>query len=203
MTNYPNRVKAGKIAASNIRTALLGQQAAEIVRAAGSPASHDKFIHHDIRSAKRAPEDGTGGGTFDIIEDEYGPYVFDSYNGMIVKRCETVEKATVEAERLADEWDTENAPSAARAHEREITGSGIEQGIVAADAREASSSPYQQFRVTWEIDIQARSPMEAAEEALTVQRRAGSSAVVFDCEDETGTIVRVDLDQSKDEDYVL
>jgi len=51
------------------------------------------------------------------------------------------------------------------------------------------------YRVTWEIDIEADSPREAAEQALKIQRRPGSSAVVFDCHTEGQEPVRIDLDE--------
>lgn len=37
-----------------------------------------------------------------------------------------------------------------------------------------------QYLVTWVIDIEANSPEEAAEAALEIQRRADSTATVFD-----------------------
>lgn len=36
-----------------------------------------------------------------------------------------------------------------------------------------------EYRVIWEIDIDANSPTEAATKALEIQRRNGSSATVF------------------------
>lgn len=51
------------------------------------------------------------------------------------------------------------------------------------------------YRVTWEIDIDADTPRAAAEQALGIQRRAGSSATVFDCIDEKGVTHRIDLDE--------
>lgn len=36
-----------------------------------------------------------------------------------------------------------------------------------------------EYRVMWEIDIEAESPRQAAEKALEIQREAGSEAVVF------------------------
>lgn len=53
--------------------------------------------------------------------------------------------------------------------------------------------PNQYYRVVWEIDIDAGSPREAAEKALAIQRRAGSSAVVFDVRGEDAELTRVDL----------
>ena len=36
-----------------------------------------------------------------------------------------------------------------------------------------------EYRVTWEIDIEADTPLEAAEEALTIQRDPESTATFF------------------------
>lgn len=55
------------------------------------------------------------------------------------------------------------------------------------------------YRVVWEIDAEADTPREAAEWALSIQRKPGSSAVVFDVHDGTET-TRVDLDQPESED---
>ena len=41
------------------------------------------------------------------------------------------------------------------------------------------SVPDKSFRVTWEIDIDASSPREAAEKALHIQRDVDSTATVF------------------------
>ena len=41
------------------------------------------------------------------------------------------------------------------------------------------SVPDKSFRVTWEIDIDAASPREAAEKALHIQRDVDSTATVF------------------------
>ena len=41
-----------------------------------------------------------------------------------------------------------------------------------------------EYRVTWEIDIIANSPREAAEEALKIQRDCDSEAICFDVNDE-------------------
>lgn len=53
-----------------------------------------------------------------------------------------------------------------------------------------------EYRVKWEIDIYANSPREAALAALEIQRRVGSSAVVFDVAN-NGETVRVDLDEKE------
>lgn len=37
-----------------------------------------------------------------------------------------------------------------------------------------------EYRVTWEIDVTANSPREAAEQALTIQRDPDSTATVFE-----------------------
>lgn len=51
------------------------------------------------------------------------------------------------------------------------------------------------YRVTWEIDISAENPLEAAIQARKIQTAPGfNSAVVFDCiESESGDSFRVDL----------
>lgn len=72
-----------------------------------SGASHEKFIHHESLCAKNADESHERG-WFNIIEDEYGIYVFDCFNGMIAgngTRYETVIAAITEAQRLADAYD--------------------------------------------------------------------------------------------------
>lgn len=56
-----------------------------------------------------------------------------------------------------------------------------------------------QFKLEWTIDIDADTPREAAEKALEIQRRAGSSAVVFNVIDENGEQGRVDLDEDDDD----
>lgn len=53
------------------------------------------------------------------------------------------------------------------------------------------------YHVTWEIDIGAASPKEAAEKALAIQRDPGSLATVFDVADEAGNLTRVDLDDGE------
>ena len=50
------------------------------------------------------------------------------------------------------------------------------------------------YRVTWEIDIEADSAHEAAETALEIQRRPDSTATVFTVLDETDESVVIDLD---------
>ena len=49
------------------------------------------------------------------------------------------------------------------------------------------------YRVSWEIDIDADSPREAAETALEIQRRPDSIAAAFTVLDETGESIEVDL----------
>jgi hypothetical protein len=49
------------------------------------------------------------------------------------------------------------------------------------------------YRVEWEIDIEADNPHEAAQKALMIQRRHGSSATVFTVFDESGHDQTVDL----------
>lgn len=58
------------------------------------------------------------------------------------------------------------------------------------------------YSVKWEIDIEAVSPVEAAREALRIQRDdcdadtlndSANTATVFDVTDEAGVVTRVDL----------
>ncbi len=51
-----------------------------------------------------------------------------------------------------------------------------------------------EYLVTWEIDLFADSPREAAEQALAIQRDPDSVATVFDVTDETGHIEHIDLE---------
>ena len=55
-----------------------------------------------------------------------------------------------------------------------------------------------EYRVHWEIDLDADSPREAAEKALTIHRNPESIATVFDVTDETGRIECIDLDAAED-----
>src|SRR5436309_15439726 len=57
-----------------------------------------------------------------------------------------------------------------------------------------------EYRITWEIDLWADSPREAAEQALTIHRNPESIATVFDVTDETGHTERIDLDEADDEE---
>ena len=50
------------------------------------------------------------------------------------------------------------------------------------------------FKVVWEIDIDADSPFEAAEEAWFTMRAEGSTANCFIVEDSTGYKTPVDLE---------
>ena len=56
------------------------------------------------------------------------------------------------------------------------------------------------YRVHWEIDLDADSPREAAEQALTIHRNPESIATVFDVTDETGHTEHIDLDAAEDEE---
>jgi hypothetical protein len=51
------------------------------------------------------------------------------------------------------------------------------------------------YRVSWDIDIDADSPREAAERALEIQRRPDSIATAFTVRDEAGESIEVDLDE--------
>jgi len=51
-----------------------------------------------------------------------------------------------------------------------------------------------QYRLTWEIDIEASGPVEAARQALTIQRDRESTATVFTVRNfKSGATVDVDL----------
>lgn len=50
-----------------------------------------------------------------------------------------------------------------------------------------------EYRVTWEIDVDAGSFREAAEEALRIQRDPNSTATVFTINHEDGETKTVDL----------
>jgi len=52
-----------------------------------------------------------------------------------------------------------------------------------------------EYRITWEIQITADSPREAAEQALVIQRVPNSIATVFDVADDDGNIERIDLEE--------
>jgi hypothetical protein len=61
------------------------------------------------------------------------------------------------------------------------------------------------YRVSWEIDIDADSPREAAERALEIQRRPDSIATVFTVRDESGESIEVDLGEDScatDDNYL-
>jgi len=51
------------------------------------------------------------------------------------------------------------------------------------------------FRVAWEIDIEADTPREAAEEALKTQQEKGSEAVYF-------TVANFDTGETEDVDLL-
>jgi hypothetical protein len=52
------------------------------------------------------------------------------------------------------------------------------------------------YHVVWEIDINARSPREAAKEAQTIQQDKDSTATIFDVtEENSDKTVRIDLEE--------
>ena len=60
--------------------------------------------------------------------------------------------------------------------------------------KQKGTTAEREYRVTWETDITATSFRQAAERALTIQRRPGSIAAVFDVRCRaTGAAWRVDL----------
>jgi hypothetical protein len=56
-----------------------------------------------------------------------------------------------------------------------------------------------EYHVTWEIELIADAPREAAVKALAIQRDPDSIATVFDVKDEAGTTERIDLEDAGDE----
>lgn len=56
-----------------------------------------------------------------------------------------------------------------------------------------------QYRVTWQIDIEANSPREAAEMARAIQRKPDNIAGVFDVAIPSHEPVRIDLDATEDD----
>lgn len=50
-----------------------------------------------------------------------------------------------------------------------------------------------EYRVTWEIDVEADDAVSAAREAQRSQRKIGTWANVFDCWSDAGQVARVDL----------
>jgi len=55
------------------------------------------------------------------------------------------------------------------------------------------------YRVTWEIDLQADTPLEAAQQALAIHRDPSSMATVFEVRDENGHSATVDLEEAEDD----
>ncbi len=56
------------------------------------------------------------------------------------------------------------------------------------------------YCISWNIDIEAETPREAAEEALKVQRDPESMATVFEVRDKTGNITTIDLEEERGEE---
>ena len=52
------------------------------------------------------------------------------------------------------------------------------------------------YHVSWDIDLVADSPMDAARQALRIQRDRDSIATVFDVTDEEGNTERIDLTEA-------
>ena len=55
----------------------------------------------------------------------------------------------------------------------------------------------QTYHVLWEIDLDADSPQEAAELALSIMLDSESTATTFDVTDEAGETTRVDLEDTE------
>jgi hypothetical protein len=52
-----------------------------------------------------------------------------------------------------------------------------------------------EYLVTWEINLNAESPLEAARKALTIHRDPKSTATVFVVTDEEGETKQIDLEE--------
>jgi len=50
------------------------------------------------------------------------------------------------------------------------------------------------FRIVWEVDVDADTPLEAAREAFSMMTDPESTAVVFSVTDPNGDTVTIDLD---------
>lgn len=60
-----------------------------------------------------------------------------------------------------------------------------------------------EYHVTWTIDIfEASTPMEAAQQALDIQRNPESVATIFTVTDENGVTVEIDLTPEESEETV-
>lgn len=59
-----------------------------------------------------------------------------------------------------------------------------------------------QYRVVWEIDIEADSPREAAGEARYIQLDADSYALHFDVISDDGTVHHIDLNEDEDDEQL-
>jgi hypothetical protein len=57
-----------------------------------------------------------------------------------------------------------------------------------------------EYHVTWEIELNADSPCEAAVKALAIQRDPDSIATVFDVTDKAGTTEQIDLAEVEEEE---
>ncbi|MEK6832678.1 MAG: hypothetical protein AABY32_01410 [Nanoarchaeota archaeon] len=56
-----------------------------------------------------------------------------------------------------------------------------------------------EFRVSWEIDIDANSPYEAAKEAFKIMQEPGSSATFFEVTSPKGNKYQYDLEYGDDD----
>lgn len=64
-----------------------------------------------------------------------------------------------------------------------------------ASKRSKEAGEQSEFRVSWEIDIQATDPVAAAKEALQIIRDAETTATVFNVTGKDGQQLTVDLQQ--------
>lgn len=51
-----------------------------------------------------------------------------------------------------------------------------------------------EFKVTWEIELEAETALEAARQALAIQRDPASTATVFTVVDPEGRVEQIDLE---------
>ena len=68
-------------------------------------------------------------------------------------------------------------------------------GVRAEEADYPEVQPVTHYVVTWEIDIDAETPQDAARQAWAAMRAPESTANVFDVLDEAGGCTRVDLEE--------
>lgn len=76
-----------------------------------------------------------------------------------------------------------------------IDGGELDILKLAALSTEEGKKQMKEMTVTWQVNLNADTPLEAAEAALKMQRDRTSIATVFDVREEDDTITRVDLQE--------